>query len=135
MAATQLRTNRGLLKCILLSLITFGIYAIVVMSHISVEINQVATPHDGKKTMHFCLLLFIFSWLTLGIAPIVWEHRLCARMGNELAVRGIGYKFGAGTFWGWGVLGSFIIVGPFVFLHKFFKTMNLINADYNAKGC
>ena len=65
----QLKTNRGLLKFILLSLITFGIYGIVVMSSVSTDINLIAGKYDGKKTMHYCLVYFIFSWLTLGIVP------------------------------------------------------------------
>ena len=134
MPVGQLKTNRGMVKFLLLSLITLGIYAIVVMCGISTEINTVAQRYDGKKTMHFALILFIFSWLTLGIAPIVWQHKLCNRMGSELTRRGIDYKFSAGTFWGWGVFGTLIIVGPFIFLHKFFAAMNKINADYNVNG-
>lgn len=126
-------TSRGLLKYILLSLITFGIYAIVVMSHISEEINMEASPRDGKHTMHYLLILFIFSWLTLGIAPIVWCHRISNRIGSELSARNCNYNFGAEDFWLWNVLGSLIIVGPFVYTHKLLKSMNLINADYLAK--
>lgn len=132
--AAQLKTNRGLLKFILLSCITLGIYGLVVMSAVSSDINTIAGRYDGKKTMHYCLLTFIFSWLTVGIAPIVWYHRISARIGNELTRRGIDYAFGAGSFWGWNVLGSFIAVGPFVYLHKLLKAMNLLSADYNAKG-
>ena len=91
------RTNRGLLKFLLLSLITFGIYGIVVMTHISMEIDTIASPRDHKNTMNY-----------------------------------LGYEFGAGDFWGWGVLGSLILIGPFVFLHKLLKSMNLINESYNA---
>ena len=130
----QLKTNRGLLKYILLTIITFGIYPIVLMSCISEDINIIASRYDGKKTMHYCLLYFIFSWLTFGIAPIVWTHRLYSRIGNEIKRRDIAYSVGAGTFWGWGVLGSFIVVGPFIAYHKLFKAMNLLSADYNAKG-
>lgn len=133
-SAIQLKTNRGLLKYILLSAITFGIYGLVVMSAVSTDINTIASRYDGKKTMHYCLVLFIFSWLTMGIVPIVWCHRLCARIGAELNRRGIAYPFGAGTFWGWGVLGSFILVGPFIYIHKMLKSMNLLAADYNVKG-
>lgn len=132
--AKQLKTNRGLLKYILLSIITFGIYPLVIMSVISSDINIIASRYDGKKTMHFCLLVFIFSWLTFGIAPIVWIHRLYARIGKEIRRRGIAYSIGAGTFWGWGVLGSFIFVGPFIAMHKLFKGMNLLSADYNVNG-
>lgn len=132
--ALKLRTNRGLLKLILLGIITLGIYPLAVYSHISSEINFVAGRYDGKHTMHYCLIFFIFSWLTLGIAPIVWAHRICARIGDELIRRNIAYDFGAADFWLWGVLGYFIIVGPFVWQHKWMKAMNLLNADYNLKG-
>ena len=80
------------------------------------------------------LLLFVFSWLTLGIAPLVWSHRISNRIGNELRRRGINYSFGAGTFWGWGVLGILILIGPFVDAHKLLRSMNLLAADYNVYG-
>ena len=130
----QLKTNRGLLKYILLSIITLGIYPLVLWSCISTDINIIASRYDGKKTMHFCLVFFIFSWLTAGIVPLVWIHRLYKRVGNEIRRRGIAYSIGAGTFWGWGVLGSLIYVGPFIALHKLFKAMNLLSADFNARG-
>ncbi len=132
--AYELRTERGLAKYFLLSIITFGIYAIVVESHISEELNLVVTPHDNRRTMHFCLIYFIFSWLTMGIVPLVWYHRTSDRMGNELKRRGLDYEFGASDFWLWCILGSLILVGPFIYTHKRMKAMNLINADYNAKG-
>ena len=130
----QLKTNKGLVKYILLSLITFGIYPLVIMSSISSDINLIASRYDGKKTMHYCLLTFIFTWLTFGIAPFVWYHRISNRLGNELNRRGIAYSFGAGSFWGWFILGSFIFVGPFIYIHKLFKAMNLLSADYNING-
>ena len=131
---SQLNTKRGLLKYILLSLITFGIYGLVVMSSVSDDINIIAGRYDGKKTMHFCLVYFLFSWLTFGIVPLVWFHKISNRIGNELNRRGISYHFGAGTFWGWGMLGSFIIVGPFIYMHKMLKSMNLLSADFNLNS-
>mgnify|MGYP002859799070 CR=1 FL=1 len=130
----QLRTNRGLAKMFFLGLITLGIYPLVVESHISEELNMVISKYDGRHTMHYCLIVFIFSWMTMGIASIVWTHRTCDRMHNELLRRGIQYDFGASDFWLWNMLGSLIFVGPFVFVHKRMKAMNMINADYNARG-
>lgn len=130
----QLKTNKGLLKTILLSLITFGIYPLVVMSAVSNDINIVASRYDGKKTMHFCLLLFIVAPITFGIAGIVWYHRISNRIGNELSRRGIAYSFSATDFWLWNILGSLIVIGPFVYLHKMFKATNLMNAHYNVNG-
>ena len=91
----QLKTNKGLLKTILLSLVTFGIYALVVMSAVSNDINTVASRYDGKKTMHYCLLTFVVAPITLGIAGIVWSHRLSNRIGADLNRRGIEYSFSA----------------------------------------
>ncbi len=130
----QLKTNKGLLKTLLLSIITFGIYPLVVMSAVSSDINIVASRYDGKKTMHYCLLFFIVAPITFGIGAIVWSHRISDRIGNELRRRGIAYSFSAADYWLWNVLGSFIFVGPFVYLHKMFMATNLLNAHYNIYG-
>lgn len=130
----QLKTNKGLLKTILLGLITFGIYPLVVMSAVSNDINIVASRYDGKKTMHFCLLAFIVAPITFGIAVIVWYHKISNRIGGELRRRGVAYSFGASDYWLWNVLGSLIVIGPFVYMHKLFKATNLMCADYNVKG-
>ena len=132
---TQLRTDRSLVKFVLLSLITFGIYGIVVMSHISTEINEIATKHDGKNTMHYCLVFFFLGWLTLGIYTLIWNHNLCNRIGNELTRRSLPYSFSAGTFWGWAILGILLFgIGPLVFIHKLMHAMNTLAADYNSVG-
>ena len=130
----QLKTNKGLVKTILLSLITFGIYGLVVMSAVSNDINIVASRNDGKKTMHYCLLSYIIAPITFGIGGIVWSHKISNRIGAELKRRGIAYDFSATDYWLWNVLGSLIIVGPFIYLHKMFKAVNKMNAHYNING-
>lgn len=132
--AYKLKTNKSLIKYILLTLITFGIYAIVVMSSVSTDINITASKYDGKKTMHYCLLYFLISPITFGIGALVWYHKISARLGNELSRRGIAYSFGAADFWLWNVLGGFILIGPFVYTHKLLKASNLINEHYNVNA-
>lgn len=68
-AGAALRTKRGLLKFVLLGLITFGIYDIWQMSEVGETLNLIATRRDGKRTMHYCLMFFIVGWLT-------FRHRL-----------------------------------------------------------
>ncbi len=132
--AAQIPTNRSMLKLILLGIVTLGIYPLVIMSKISENINTIASRYDGKSTMHYCLLFFLIAPITLGIGYLVWQHRICNRIGNELTRRNLPYSFSAGAFWLWGILGSIIIVGPFVYLHKFCKAMNTLAADYNKRG-
>ena len=131
--AVKLPTNRRLVKFILLSLVTFGIYAIVIYCKISLDINTIAGRYDKRHTM-FYIPAMILGCITFGIVPLVWINKLCGRIGAELQRRNLPYSFNAGHFWLWAVLGSFIFVGPFIFTHKFFKAMNLLAADYNEKG-
>ena len=133
-AVRELKTNRSLLKYILLSLVTFGIYPLFLFSDIGSDINTIASRYDGKKTMHYCLVALVFSWLTFGIVPIVWMHRISKRIGVELERRDIDYTFGAASFWLWGVLGALIVIGPLVYYHKLFNAMNLLSSDYNRNG-
>ena len=129
----MLKTNRGLAKYFFLSILTFGIYGLVVMSSISRNINVIATKHDGKKTHHYLLMSWVFTPLTLGISQLTWYTKISNRIGKDLDRREINYSFGAGSFWGWCILGSLIFVGPFIYFHKLFKAMNLLSKDYNIR--
>lgn len=128
-----LTCNRGLLKYIFFTIITLGIYHIVVFSKISNEINIVAR-RDLRNTLHYCLLFFILSPITLGIMNLVWFHQLSNRIGRELRRRNIAYSFGAGHYWGWQILGSLIIIGPFIYIHQLMRSMNLLNDSFNTYG-
>lgn len=130
----QLKTNRSLVKYILLSIVTLGIYSIVFFSGVSSDINVAASRYDGKKTMHYALLFFIFFPLTAGIALFVWMHKISNRIGAEANRRGLGVDFSATTFWLWYFLGSMIIVGPFIYMHKLSTVMNGISEHYNTNG-
>lgn len=132
---TQLRTERSFVAFFFLGIITLGIYPLVMISHIANEINTIASPHDGKHTMHYCLIVFLFSWLTLGIAPLVWFHRFSNRIGDELHRRGLPIDFGADTFWLWAILCALVCgIGPYVYSYKLIHAMNELNNHYNVNG-
>lgn len=84
----SLNTRRGLAKYILLGLITFGIYDLWQMSEITDTVNLICTKRDGKRTMHYLLMVFLVGWITFGIGWLVWGHRLSARIGVEQAAAG-----------------------------------------------
>ena len=131
--AIQFATNRALWKMIVFGLLTCGIYDIVIWCKLVTELNVAACRYDGKRTMPFFAMNSVMA-LTFGIAYFVWAHKLSNRIGAEVDRRGYDYKFSASTFWLWNVLGSLILVGPFVYLHKLLKAMNCINADFNVNG-
>ena len=94
------KDQRNIALAIILSIVTCGIYPLVMWSRMSVEINMVASRYDGKRTMHF-LWMPVIGALTLGIYMLVWLHNLCDRIGNELKRRQVNYKFSAASFWLW----------------------------------
>ncbi len=129
----MLPTNKNFYKAVFLWIITFGFYGVVIMSSVSKNINRAARPYDGKKTMHYCLLYYFIGIITLGTAYWVWYYKLTKRVSNELDRRNIDYIFTKGDFWLWRILGNIVIIGPFVYLHKLFKAINLINEDNNKR--
>ncbi len=133
-SAMRLKDDRSIGKYILFTIITFGIYSIYYFSVISTDINYIASRYDGKNTMHYCLVCFLLGPITFGIFMLVWFHQLSNRIGAELQRRGINYQFSASAFWLWYVVGSLIIVGPFVYVHKLSTAMNSLAQSYNANG-
>lgn len=120
-------------KYILLSLVTCGIYGIIEMCILSVDINDIARPHDGRTTM-FYLLACLIGYPTMGVFLIVWLGMLTGRIQTELKRRGLPETLKVCHFWLWGILGSLCLVGPFIHMYKLFKAMNQLSADYNAHG-
>lgn len=99
------------------------------------SIWPLASRYAGEKTIHYCLLFFLVGPVVLGIAYLVWHHNLCARVGDELTRRGItNCRLSGADYWLWGILGSFIIIGPFVSSCKLFNAMNILCASYNQSG-
>jgi len=131
--AIQLPEGRGLVKMIFLGLITLGIYPAVIYSRIVTEVNILGSRYDGLRTMPYFAMLTLAP-ITLGILPLVWTHRFTRRIKVLLQHRRIDYKFGPADFWLWNILGSLIIVGPFIYVHKLMKSMNLLNAHFNING-
>lgn len=129
----KLPVRRGLAKMVFLGILTLGIYPTVIWSRIVTELNIAASWADGKRTMPYFAMTMLTP-LTLGIFAFVWMHKFCNRVGAELDRRDIDYRFGARDFWLWNILGSLILVGPFVFVHKLMRSMNEINTHFNMYG-
>lgn len=127
-------TNRSLLKLVLLGFITLGIYSAWVIARSGEDLNSIAGRWDNKRSMNFWLLAIVVGPLTLGIGHLVWWHKTSARIGNELQRRGLNPTVTAADFWLWSILGSLIIIGPFIFLYKWLTAMNHLCRHYNTYG-
>ena len=130
--AQQPPTDRNVVVVILLSLVTFGIYSLVLHCKLSREINLTARG-DGQNTMHY-LGALLLGMITFGIYTLVWTHKYSERVGSEATRRNTGISFGATDFWIYSVLLGFTIICPFIYLHKLLTATNAINTSYNVYG-
>ena len=49
----KLKTNRSFVKFILLSIVTLGIYGLVEVMSIGIDLNTIVGRRDGKKTINY----------------------------------------------------------------------------------
>jgi len=128
----KLQTNRNMWKLMILTVLTLGIYGIVFFLPFSYDLDKIAPKRNGTKTMNF-LFAYILSFFTFSIVMFAWHYQIAARVEEALAKRQIDYEFSTTDFWGWNLVGSLILVGPFVYYHKLCRAMNLLCADYNER--
>ena len=128
-----MKTNRSLLPLILLSIVTFGIYALYFWSKYAEDMNIVCNG-DGKNTRGI-LARIIFSILTLGIYELVWMYGVGERIAINSFKRNIYCNASGSSVLMWYILGSFILIGPFVAMHKMISGLNALCSNYNASGC
>ncbi len=124
--------RRSLLVYILLSCITFGIYAIVFWHRWTQDVNRLCEA-DGKPSMGY-LLVLLLSIVTGGIFFLIWLYQQTERIaaagpsyGESVATSGTSVVL-------WYLLGSFILIGPFVALAKVFGATNQLAYAYNTRN-
>ena len=127
-----MKTNRSLLTLILLSIITFGIYALYFWSKYAEDMNIVCNG-DGKHTRGI-LARIIFSALTLGIYELVWMYGVGERIAVNAHKHNLYCNASGGSVLMLYILGSFILIGPFVAMHKMISGLNALCSNYNAAG-
>jgi hypothetical protein len=123
--------KRGLAGVIILSCVTFGIYGLYWIHNLAKDVNAMCEG-DGKKTSGL-LKYIILTFITLGIYSLVWVYMLGDRLQDNAPKYNLTFKESGGTVLLWLILGSFIIVGPFIALHIVIKNTNALADEYNKK--
>ena len=127
-------TKRSLVKIILLSIVTFGIYGLYHINGIVKDLNTVRSNRGIRKKLMGAIGILFLSLFTIGILPLIWGHKLTKNMGEELKYRGINYKFNLVHYWVFCILLADTIVCPIIYLHKLVKSSNLVNEHHNLYG-
>jgi len=120
----KLNSQRSFIVVLLLNIITFGIYGCYLIYAMAREVN-LACAADGKKT-NGLIVMFLLSIITFGIYSFIWLFQISNRMKNA------GANIDGGNILLWNILGSFIIVGPFIAMYKIINALNFVNDHYNT---
>ena len=123
--------KRGLVGLIILSIITLGIYGLYWIYKLAKDVNKICDG-DGKKTGGL-LKYILLGIITFGIYDFVWVYMLGDRLQDNAPKYGLNVKESGGIILLWLLLGSFIIVGPFIALYIIIKNTNALAAEYNKK--
>ena len=123
--------KRGLVSLILLSIITLGIYGLYWIYKLAKDVNIICAG-DGKKTGGL-LKYLLLGFITFGIYDLIWIYMLGDRLQDNGPKYNLTIKENGGTILLWFILGSFIIVGPFIALHIIIKNTNALADEYNKK--
>ena len=114
-----------------LSIITFGIYAVVFWHKLGKNVNTLCEG-DGKRTMKYGLAFFL-SVITCGIFGIIWKIKLAERLKvnaerYELMIPEGGLEIGLFHTLGMILVGAGIGIANGLII----KNYNMIAAAYNA---
>lgn len=130
---SHIKTDRGILKLILLSLITCGIYDLWFIYDLAKDVN-IMCEGDGKKTAGL-LKMMLLSLITCGIYGIYWWIAIADRMylngpryNLQVPNKGSSVLF-------WMLLGLFCL--PFLIFVAYYQVIENANAlaiAYNDRG-
>jgi hypothetical protein len=123
--------KRGLAGLIILSIITLGIYGLYWIHKLAKDVNAICEG-DGKKTGGL-LKYLLLGLITFGIYDLVWLYMLGDRLQDNGPKYNLTLKESGGAVLLWYILGSFIIIGPFIALHIIIKNTNALADGYNKK--
>ncbi len=121
-------TKRSGILFVLLSILTINIFCLVRINKVKKEVDY----FSNSKSKPFWPI-WLLGFLTFYIAPLIYIARLSSRIeekAKELNIEKPTTSFGL-TF-NFAFFGILFIFGPFIAFHKFFATLNRVEAILNS---
>jgi len=129
----HIKTDRDILKVILLSIVTCDIYWFWFMHQLAKDVN-IMCEGDGKKTAGL-LKMVILTVLTCGIYGVYWWISIADRLYLNGSRYGVQTPYKGSSVLMWLVLG-FYCLAPlrFVAFYQAMENANVLAAAYNERG-
>lgn len=127
---TPLKTDRGLLGYVLLTIVTCGIYSYYFIYSVAKDVN-VACQGDGQTTGGLGKFILL-SIVTCGIYSWFWQYNLGNRLASNAPRYGLSFQENGTTVLMWCLFGSLLCgIGPFIAMNIIIKNTNSICMAYN----
>ena len=124
--------NRGIVKYIILSFITLGIYAWWYTHKLAQDMNVVCEG-DGENTPGL-LAYMLLSMVTLGLYSYWWQYKIGNRLQANAGRYGLTFRESGTTILLWDIFGVVLCgIGPFVAMWIIMKNMNAMARAYNGR--
>ena len=128
------KTNRSLVKCIFLGLITLGIYDLAVAVRMGSDLNRVQKQLGipGKRVMNYIGACFL-SIITLGIPLFIWSIRVPNRVYLYADKTQVEKRGSCKAYFLISILLCWTLIAPLIVTSQLLKTMNNVCKWYNAQ--
>ncbi len=127
----MVQTNRSLLKYILFTIVTLGLYGFWFIYKLAQDINIIC-KEDGKNTAGL-LKFIVFTMITCGIYAWFWYYGVGNRLAENASRYNLTFSENGTTVLLWMLFGSMLCgIGIFVALHIIIKNTNALATAYNA---
>ena len=124
-------TNRSLLKYLILSIITCGLYSFFFIHGVAKDVNEMC-KNDGDKVGGLVAYI-ILSYLTCGLYSIYWQYKIANRLQANAPSYGLYFSENGTNILLWYLVGWLLcLIGPFIAMNIVIKNTNRMAAAYNA---
>lgn len=122
-------TKNYFLRALLFAIPSLLLYPLYVVEVISQSVN-IACRKDGKRTWG-TLPFLVFSFITLGIFPLVWHCKIINRMKKYCDEHGMECRISKRYYLCWTLIALPILVGPFIALSCFHSAFRDVAHKFN----
>ena len=124
-------TDRSLLKYILFTLLTCGIYSFFFVHSLAKDVNEMCREDNDKVGGLFAYI--VLSMLTCGLYSIYWEYKIANRLQANAPRYGIFISESGSTVLLWTLVGMLLCgLGPLFAMNIVIKNTNQLAYAYNA---
>lgn len=132
MGYTPIKTDRGVIGWLLLSIVTCGIYSYYFLYCLARDIN-VMCQDDGDSTPGLAAFILL-SFVTCGFYALYWYYKIGNRLQANAPRYGLMFQENGTTVLMWQIVGALLCcLGPIFAMNIIIKNTNAMATAYNVR--